>query len=216
MNFKLCNQINLKYKIMKNLTSNYHKIILVTLITILLLLTCNSTHAQKKWDITFRPGLNFPTQDLGNTKLEIGYGFEATISYRFMPHLSAYTGWGWNSFSEKNPSAGNKFSFEETGYSLGLQFIHPIPNYKLKYLIGFGGIYNHIEVENNNGDSIADSGHGLGWEVTTGVSYPFGERFHFTPSIRYRSLSRDLSIGSITTPVDLNYFSVNGAISWSF
>jgi long-subunit fatty acid transport protein len=201
---------------MKNVSSNYHKIIIAIFMLIFLLLTCNSIKAQKKWDVTFRPGLNFPTQDLGNTKLGIGWGFEATISYRFMPHLAAYTGWGWNSFSEKDPPAGNKFDFEETGYSFGLQFIHPIPNYKLKYLVSVGGIYNHIEVENNNGDIISDTVHGLGWEVATGVSYPFGERFHFTPSVRYRSLSRDLKIGSISTPVDLNYFSVNGAISWSF
>jgi long-subunit fatty acid transport protein len=197
---------------MKNLTLNCQRIF----ITITIFLICNTTNAQKKWEVTFRPGLNFPNQDLGNTKLEIGYGFETTISYSFMPHLATYTGWGWNSFSEKDSPAGNKFSFEETGYSFGLQFIHPISNYKLKYLVSLGGIYNHIELENNNGDIISDTGHGLGWEVATGVSYPFGERFHFRPSVRYRSLSRDLKIGSISTPVDLNYFSLNGAISWSF
>ncbi|WP_310556940.1 outer membrane beta-barrel protein [Flavobacterium sp.] len=201
---------------MKNLASNYHRIIVAVFITLFLLIASNNTQAQNKWELTFRPGLSFPTKDYGPTKLGIGWGFEATISYRFMPHLFAYTGWGWNSFSEKNAEGINKLSFDETGYSFGFQFIHPIPNYKLKYLISLGGIYNHIEIENNNGDILADSGHGLGWEVATGVSYPFGDRFHITPSIRYRSLSRDLKIGSITTQVDLNYFSVNGAISWSF
>ncbi len=67
--------------------------------------------------------------------------------------------------------------FEETGYTFGLQFIHPLgTSEKISYLIRAGGIYNHIEVENSAGDITADSGHGLGWEIGAGVQVYFGKQ----------------------------------------
>ncbi|HET7117945.1 MAG TPA: outer membrane beta-barrel protein [Hanamia sp.] len=183
---------------------------------LLLLAFSNNAVAQKKWSIEARPGVNFVTKDLGDAKLKTGFGIEGTVNYRFMPHLSAYAGWGWNKFAADESFAGTKNDFEETGYTFGLQFIHPFETGKLSYLVEVGGIYNHIEVENNNGDIIADSGHGLGWQAGVGLLIPVGEHFSLTPAVRYRALSRNIRIGEAKTAVDLNYVSVGIGLSWSF
>lgn len=54
--------------------------------------------AQEKWAVEFRPGLNFPTGDVGDTDADIGYGFEITGAYKIMPHLAFYAGWDFNQF----------------------------------------------------------------------------------------------------------------------
>lgn len=176
----------------------------------------NFASAQNKWSLAFRPGVNFATKDLGDAKLKTGFGFEGTISYKFMPHLAAYTGWGWNKFTANNSFAGNNMDFTETGYVLGLQFVHPIATSKINFIIGAGGIYNHIETENTKGDIIADSGHGWGWQLDAGVSVPLSKRLNLIPTVRYRSLSRDIKVEGTSTAVDLNYVSVGAGLSWTF
>ncbi|WP_395047090.1 outer membrane beta-barrel protein [Flavobacterium sp.] len=158
--------------------------------------------------------MNFATQDLDNIKLNTGFGAEATVGYRVQEHLSAFVGWSWNTFPSKDlPS---KLDFDETGYSFGFQFNHPISTYNLNYIVGLAGIYNHIEVENDNGDIISDSGHGLGWQAETGLSYEINKSLRVAPTIRYRSLSRDIIFGTISTPVNLNYLAFNLAVTWCF
>jgi hypothetical protein len=112
--------------------------------------------------------------------------------------------------------AGSDASFEETGYTFGLQFIHPIGESNISYLARAGGTYNHIEIENNDGDITIDSRHGLGWQAEAGLVIPLSEKFSLLPSLRYRSLSRDIDIENVSTPVQLNYFSVGVGLSWSF
>jgi len=175
-----------------------------------------SASAQNKWSFTFRPGVNFVTKDLGDVKLKTGFGFEGTIAYKLMPHLAAYTGWGWNRFTSSQSFAGANMDFEETGYTLGLQFIHPVASSKINVVIGAGGIYNHIEAENAKGDIISDSGHGWGWQMEAGVAVPLGKRLNFIPTLRYRSLSRDIKVEGSSTAVDLNYVSVGAGLSWTF
>jgi hypothetical protein len=192
------------------------KVLFPFLLGITVLFISNVAVAQNKWSITFRPGVNFPTKDLGDADLKTGFGLEGTVAYRFMPHLGVYAGWSWNKFSAEQSFAGTDTDFEETGYSYGLQFIHPIGSSKVNYLLRGGGLYNHIETENKEGDIIADSGHGFGWDIETGVSIPLGERWQFAPGIRYRALSRDIEIGTTKTPVDLNYISVGVGLSWAF
>ncbi|MGB5371245.1 MAG: outer membrane beta-barrel protein [Flavobacteriaceae bacterium] len=189
--------------------------------TIMALLFCahSPLSAQNPWSAELRPGLNFATQDLGDAELKTGIGFEAALGYRFMPHLGAYVGWGWNQFKSDNPSfAGTgEFDFEETGYTFGIQFIHPFnTSSKLSYLLRLGGMYNHIEVENTAGDTIADSGHGLGWELGAGIDLDLGGQWNLRPQFGYRSLSRDLNIATTTTSVDLNYFSIGIGIAKLF
>jgi opacity protein-like surface antigen len=177
------------------------------------------THAQEKWSAEIRPNANFATKDLGDAELKTGIGFEAAIGYRFMPHLDAYAGWGWNQFKSDTPVSfpgSDQADIEVTGYSFGLLFIHPIAETSTSYLIRIGGLYNHIEVENSGGDVVADSGHGLGWEFGAGLNLDLGNQWNLRPQVGYRSLSRDLEIGTATTEVDLNYVTVGVGIILRF
>ena len=194
---------------------NYRNI-LAAVIGLILILSSQSADAQKKWSFELKPGVNFPTKDLHDAKLKTGFGFEGVLAYRFMPHLAAYAGWSWNKFNADKSFAGNDTDFEETGYSFGLQFIHPISNSNISYLIKAGGIYNHIETENSAGNIINDTGHGLGWQAGAGVSIPMGNRWNLVPEVRYRSLTRDIKIGNEKIPVDLNYVSAGIGISYTF
>lgn len=172
--------------------------------------------AQDKWSLELRPGVNYAVKDISDADLESGFGGELTIAYRFMPHLSAYAGWSYNNFAAEQSFAGPDASFEETGYTFGLQFIYPIEDFNISYIIRAGATYNHIEIENNYGDIIIDSGHGLGWQAEAGIVMPLSNKLQLMPSIRYRSLSRDITIESTNTPVQLNYISIGFGLRWSF
>ncbi len=192
------------------------KKLLLTIVALTLLTVFNQSRAQDKWSLELRPGVNYATQDIADANLELGFGTELTIAYRFMPHLAAYAGWSYNNFAVDQSFAGTDASFEETGYTFGFQLIHPIGESTLSYLVRVGGTYNHIEIENNDGDIIIDSGHGLGWQAEAGLVIPLNERFSLLPSVRYRSLNRDIKIENVSTSVDLNYLSVGVGLSWSF
>ncbi len=185
---------------------------------VLSLVAFNDLSAQDKWSMELRPNLDFATQDLGDAELKTGFGAEFAVGYRFMEHLGAYVGWGWNQFKSDGTSfAGTgDTDFEETGYTFGLQFIHPINNSSISYLIRAGGIYDHIEVENEAGDITADSGHGLGWELGAGLNIGLGNNWNLRPQVGYRALSRDIEIGNTTTDVDLNYVSFGLGIAKVF
>jgi hypothetical protein len=186
----------------------------VLLFLVALLFLGNESSAQERWNAAFRTGVHFPTTKLGTTELKTGYGFDGTIGYRVMPHLFLNAGWGWNRFASEN---NGKHDYEETGYILGFQFVHPIAQSKLSYVAGINAIYNHIEVENSNGDIISDTGHGWGWQADAGLGIQVGKRTKLIPSLRYRTLSRDLKIGNEgSAPVNLNYVSMGVGLSWSF
>ena len=192
-----------------------NKIILTT-VALFVVFAFHQADAQYCWKLEFRSGGTFLTKNIGDADLGQGLGFEGTLAYRFMPHLAAYAGWSWNHFGAKQSFAGPDASFEETGYAFGFQFIHPIGESSFNYLVRFGGTYNHIEIENNDGDLIIDSGHGLGWQAEAGFMIHLSENFSLLPSVRYRSLSRDIDINNVSTSVVLNYVSVGVGLSWSF
>lgn len=183
------------------------------------LIAFNDLSAQDKWSVELRPGVNFATKDLGDADLKTGLGAEFAVGYRFMEHLGVYVGWGWNQFKSDNTSfAGTgDTDFEETGYTFGFQFIHPIgTSSNLSYLARLGGIYNHIEVENEAGNITADSGHGLGWEIGAGLQIELGSNWNLRPQLGYRALSRNLEIGNISRDVDLNYVSFGVGVAKIF
>ena len=189
---------------------------LITIFALVLLSVFSQSYAQDKWGLEFRPCFDYATQDILDADLGLGFGAELTIAYRFMPHLAAYAGWSYNNFAVDQSFAGPDASFEETGYTFGFQFIHPIGESTLSYLVRVGGTYNHIEIENNEGDIIIDSGHGLGWQAEAGLVISLSKRFSLLPSVRYRSLNRDIEIENENTSVHLNYLSVGVGLSWSF
>lgn len=192
------------------------KKLLLTAVAITIFILFNYSYAQDKWSLELRPGINYATKDISDADLGLGFGGELTVAYRFMPHLAAYAGWSYNNFGVDQSFAGTDASFEETGYTFGLQFIHPIGESNISYLLRAGGTYNHIEIENNDGEIIIDSGHGLGWQAEGGLIIALSQKFSLLPSLRYRSLIRDIEINSVKTSVDLNYLSFGVGVSWSF
>lgn len=194
------------------------KNLILTIAALLVLSGFNQITAQtnNRWSLEFRPGFDYATADISNADLGMGFGLEGIVAYHFMPHLAAYAGWSYNNFAVDQSFAGPDASFEETGYTFGFQFSHPIGQSGLSYLVRAGGTYNHIEIENNDGDIIIDSGHGLGWQAEAGLMIPLSDQFSLLPSVRYRSLSREIEIENINTSVNLNYLSVGVGLSWSF
>jgi opacity protein-like surface antigen len=181
-------------------------------IGIILLMTAHLCTAQNNWRTEIRGGVNFPVKDFGVTKLKTGFGFEGTLTYHFFPQIGIYGGWSSNKFAADNAD----LNFKETGYSFGLQFIQYIGTSRMNYTIKGGGTYNHVEAENSNGNIILDTRHGVGWQLGAGVTISVGERWLLLPEIRYRSLSRDIKIGTENTTANLNYLSVGLGLSFSF
>ena len=183
---------------------------------LVLLFTFITLQAQDRWSLDIRGAADYAAKELGDADLGVGLGFEGTAAYHFMPHTAVYMGWGWNHFNADQSFAGSDIDFEETGYTLGLQFIHPLGDTQLSYLVRAGGVFNHIEVEDQERDFIGDSEHGFGWQVGTGLMIPLGGNWSLTPSVRYRSLSSDIEIDETTTAVDLNYISAGVGLTRSF
>lgn len=165
-------------------------------------------YAQGPLSLEVRTGIDFATQELGDADLSTGFGFEITLDYRLMQHMSVYGGWGWHRFTTEDAFGSGDFDVEETGYTFGLQFMHPIGASSTAYFIRAGGIYNHIELENSDGDITADSDHGLGWQIGAGLAFSLGEKWRLMPGVRYRSLLRDIEVGDTTSNADLNYVEV--------
>jgi hypothetical protein len=162
--------------------------------------------AQERWEFEFRAGAAVPTEDPANVSLGTGFGFEGTVAYRLQPHLSVYAGWDWHRFPADGAFVGATSDLEETGYAFGMLFEHPVGRSEvLAIQLRGGGTYNHLEAENNGGDSIGDSGHGLGYEAGVGLAFRMGNSWRLTPGLRFRSLSRDLEIGSTSLATDLRY-----------
>lgn len=174
--------------------------------------------AQGRWSLEFTGGPAVPTGDLGDLKLNTGLTFGSTVSAKVMPHLAVYGGWDWVHLSSDEDQPGGELDVEETGYVLGLRFEHPLrgevgfPKFRLQA----GTTYKHIEIEDEEGDLIADSGHGLGWELGAGLVMSVAERFTVTPGVRVRSLTRDLDLGMGERSVDLRYVAFELGAAWTF
>jgi len=105
---------------------------------------------------------------------------------------------------------------EETGYLFGLQFAQPIGESIFGYYVRAGGIYNHLEVENEDGDIVEDSGHGLGWQAGAGLDIYLGSNWMIRPGVKFQSLTRELGPEKIKNEVDLNYISTTVGVVKKF
>lgn len=167
--------------------------------------------AQGLWSVEVRGGVAVSTADLVSDDLGTGIHLDGTVAYRFADHLGAYAGWDWTHFNPDDSFAGPDLDIEETGYVFGLRFDHPFSG---EFGSGpalwarAGGTVDHIEIENQEGSIVGDSGHGLGWEAGAGVSLPFGG-WRLTPGVRFRALSREIEIGSTKSDLDLRYITID-------
>lgn len=184
------------------------KVSLSFILAAFITLSSQAQEKQKRLGIEFSPGVSMATQKLGGSTLNPGFGFEGIFHYRFMPHLGAYGGWGWNRFGAEESFAGDDVSFEETGYVLGLQYKRPFGESKLSWYLRVGGLYAHIETENSDGDVFNDTGHGLGWQFAGGLELGLGNNWSLTPGIKFNALSRESDFDSVTRQMDHNYVSL--------
>jgi hypothetical protein len=154
------------------------------------------------------------TQRLAGADLSVGVGFGATVAYFVQPHLAMYGGWDWLHFQANQSFAGLDMDFEETGYTLGLRFEHPVGRGEHPlFRIEGGGTYKHLEIENVGGDIVADSGHELGFEAGGGVVFAIGANWRLTPTVRFRTLSPAFEITGVETRTDLRYVGIELGLS---
>lgn len=188
----------------------------ILFIAVLCILTSGVSLAQEKFSPEFRPGISFPLNKIAGNKVNTGYGFEITIAYEVLQDVGVYAGWGWNKFDADNAFLTDRTDIEETGYTAGIQFKHRIKNSALSYLIRGGAVYNHLELEDNAGEPIADSDHGLGWQAEAGLTLEIGNNWDLRPTIRYRSLPGTLEVFNGQMSVDLRYISLGMGLAKKF
>lgn len=189
---------------------------LVAVAILALTLSSFAQEKEKRFGFEVSGGVSFATSKLGGADLNSGFGGEGIFHYRFMPHTGVYAGWGYNTFSAENSFAGTDIDVEETGYVFGLQYKHPVGVSPVSYYVRAGGLYNHIEIENEAGDITDDTGHGFGWQVAGGVDVPLGRNWSLTPGIKFNSISGDITKESTTTQLDLNYLQLRIGILKKF
>jgi hypothetical protein len=178
-------------------------------LTMLLLLSLSgfAQESEKRFGFELNSGVSLATKKIDDANLNPGFGFEGTFHYRFMPHLGLYGGWGWNRFASDNSFAGAGVCFEETGYVFGMSFKHPMGNSKLSYYARVGGLYNHIETENAEGDIINDTQHGFGFQLAGGIDINLGKNWSLNPGLKFNSLSRDTEYEGVSKQLDYQYIS---------
>ncbi len=184
------------------------KVTILLAILVIATLSATAQENEKRFGIELSSGASFATGKLNETNLNTGFGFEGILHYRFLQHLGVYAGWGWNSFGADDSFAGTNVNFEETGYVLGLQYKHAFNNSPVSYYLRAGGLYNHIETENSDGDVINDTGHGIGFQLAGGFDVPLGKNWSFTPGVKFNALSRNTDFNEVSTDLNYNYVSV--------
>lgn len=175
-----------------------------------------AAYGQERWTAVFRPGLHFPTGQIVESDPGTGFGFEATIAFEIIPQLSPYVGWGWNSFEIENALGIAGFNLEDIGYSLGLQYLHTPETSALSYVVRAGAVFNKWEIEDTAGNQITDTGYGPGWLAEAGVDLSMGGNWSLRPTLRYRSLTRNLEFMDFSSKENLSYLSIGVGLAKRF
>lgn len=162
---------------------------------------------ENRFGIEINGEVSFVSSDLAGANLNTGLGFETILQYRFMPYTSVYGGWGWVNFNAVESFAGPDMDFEQTGYILGLQFMRQIGSSPVSYFARAGLLYSHIETENNDGDIISDTGHGVGYQVAGGIEVAMGKNWSLAPGLKFNSLSGETEIEGMNYQLDHRYVS---------
>jgi hypothetical protein len=174
------------------------------------------SQAQDKFSLSIKAGIGVPTHELGGTELKPGFGYEGTMGYQITNFVSAYAGWSQQFFAAKGSFQGLNLDFEETGYTVGIQFTYPAQPDEVHYSLAAGILYNHIEAENADGDVVADSGHELGAQFEGTIAIPISNTLYLIPFARYRTLDTDITIDDHTTATVLTYIGLGTGVKWTF
>ncbi|MBE0675957.1 MAG: porin family protein [Bacteroidales bacterium] len=187
------------------------KLLSVLAFTMVLTVSATAQESSKKWGFELSGGPSFATSDFA-VGLKPGFGTDGAFHYSFLPRFGVYAGWGANWISSENTDSELNRDYEETGYVLGLQFRQPIGTSKSAYFLRAGALYSHIEVENDNGDILEDTGHGFGVQLAAGMEFELGSSWSISPVVKHHFLSRDHN-GADT---DFNYLTVRLGIMKRF
>jgi opacity protein-like surface antigen len=171
-------------------------------LSVLISLTALAQENEKRFGIEINGDVSFVSSDLAGASLNSGLGFETILQYRFMPFISVYGGWGYSHFNADESFAGSDIDFEQTGYILGLQFKQPIGTSQVSYFLRAGALYSHIEMENNNGDIISDTGHGIGWQAAGGIEISLGKNWSLAPGLKYNWLAGETAFEGTNYQLD--------------
>lgn len=182
------------------------KVLLALTLSVLLSASALAQEKEKRFAFEISGGPSFPTSEFIEG-VKIGFGFEGTFQYRFLPHTSFYGGWGANWLSTELENSDNNMDYEETGYVLGIDFRHPFGSSNLSYYARAGFLYNHIETENTNGDITADSGHGPGFQMAGGLDINLGKNWSLTPGLKFNFLPSDTEAEGTTKEFNYQYIS---------
>ncbi|HOF19851.1 MAG TPA: outer membrane beta-barrel protein [Bacteroidales bacterium] len=145
-----------------------------------------------------------------------GAGAEALFHYRLAKQLGIYGGWGYNVFRNDYPPAGYRCDFEETGYSIGLQYKHKIEFFNSSLFVRGGCLYKHIEIEDPSGELLFDTTHRPGWQAGCGIDIPVAEKWSIVSEARFSSLN-ERKAQTNTSPIPVrNYFSIRLGILKKF
>ena len=200
-------------------------LLLGSLILSPLTLSAQASPDRSRWSLEATTEAAVPMDKLGVADLSTGFGLGFNLRMRLQPHLFAYAGWEWHRFESDELIVDETSDAEDTGYTLGLRFEHPFKGDAVAgrarasgagYWLRLGALVNHIEIENEDGDIVSDTKHGLGWEGGAGLSLPLNNRLALTPGVRYRSLSRDLTLGATTRSVTLGYVTAGVGLALTF
>ncbi len=188
--------------------------IITVAVLALLMAGARTVEGQNRFAVELRGGAGF-AEDMADTQLGAGGGLELTARVRVLPHLSLYGGWDWYRFATDEQLLDSELDVEDTGYAFGVHFGHPLRG-DIGGWVRAGGIYDHIELEDDEGTLVGDTGHELGWEAGAGAIIPIGERFALTPGVRYRTFQGEITSGGEPIDLELTYFAAEIGLSWSF
>lgn len=86
----------------------------------------------------------------------------------------------------------------------------------MSYYFRGGALYNHIEIENEDGDILEDSGHELGLQLAAGIDINLGKNWSLTPGVKFNSLSCDVDNNNQNVKLDQNYLQFRVGILKTF
>jgi hypothetical protein len=164
--------------------------------------------------IDVRGGFAAPVQKLRGSDLHGGPVVAGVVAFRVLPNVHVYGGWDWVQVLTDESLGGTSQNLQEPGYHFGLRFesaVRASPRPSLR--VEAGGTYKHIEIEDNKGDLVAESGLGLGYEASGSAVFPFGGVWRLVPGLRYRALSRDFRLGGSAFTGHLRYVAIELGIS---
>lgn len=179
----------------------------------LVALAAATASADERWTWELRSGADFGSTTLDGTDLGTGGGFETAFTYRLQPHLSAYAGWGWHHLG-----AGDQFadgSLEQTGYTFGLQFLHPVGSGPFSLFARGGTVLRHFELEAGD-DVLVDSGHGWGYELGGGLAFAIDPTWSLRLGVTHRALDREISVDDRDVTVESGGLAIEVGMARSF